>query len=163
MRRHWKLFQVCCYMQLLLTGLHCILSFIGIIQYMHPMHFFLRAIAYSIIFWLAAFGISLFNKLYPDQPVTGKDKKLFNRLFLINFFLSSFLFALVFAEVRSLQDFGRVLGLSSTELPFAFYIQLIAYGLMLFFHILILYGLYNLRVLLNNNFRKKKFEFENPG
>ncbi len=163
MRWHWKLFQFCCYLQILLAVLHCVISFIGVFQYINSMHFFLRAIAYGLIFWLAAFGLSIFKKLYPDQPVTGKDKKLFNRLFLINFFLSAFLFALVFAERRNLQVYGRMFGLSGTELPFEFYIQLIAYLLMLIFHLLILYGLYNLRLLLYSNYRKKKFEFENPG
>lgn len=163
MQRGWKLFQVCCYLQLLLTALHCVVSFIGMVQYMHPMSFLLRTIAYGLIFWLAAFGLSIYKRLFPDQPVTGKDKKLFNRLFLINFFLSAYLFGLVFAEVSMINDIGRMLNLRSTELPFEFYIQLIAYLLMLIFHLVILYSLYNLRLLLNTNFRKKRFEFENPG
>ena len=162
MRGYWKLFQVCCCLQILLSALHGIVSFIGVFQYIHPMQFILRAIAYGFIFWLAAFGLSIFNKLYPDQPITGKDKKLFNRLFLINFFLSAFLFALVFAELGRLQDYIRMFGLSGTELPFEFYIPLIAYLLMLLFHFLILYGMYNLRIQLYHNYRKKKFEFENP-
>jgi hypothetical protein len=163
MRGYWKLFHACCYLQLLLTALHCIVSFIGVFQYLHPLHFFLRTIAFGLFFWLAAFGLSIYKKLFPDQPVTGKDKKYFNRLFLINFFLSVFLFALVFSEMKELQIIRRMTGLNYLELPFAFYIQLIAYLLILVFHLLILSGLYNLRLLLDHNFRKKKFDFENQG
>ncbi len=160
MERRWKVYQVACYLQLLFTGLHSFVSFVGVFQFKHPIYFLLLTIAYGLLFWLAGFGISIYNRLYPDKPVAGKDKRLFNRLFLINFFLSVFLFGLVFAEISTLNDISDILSLSITGLPIPFYIQLIAYILMLIFHFLILYGMYNLRVLLNINSQKKKFEFE---
>jgi hypothetical protein len=160
MRIGWKLFQICCCLQLLLTGLYAVFSFFGMFEKDQPVPFLIRTVAFCFLFWLPAFGLSTFNRLYPDQPVTGKSKKLFNRLFIINFLLSAFLFGLVFSELGSLSDLSRRLYMSRTELPFAIYIQLISYLLMIVFHFLILYGLYSLRLLLNYNFRKKKFEFE---
>ena len=94
--------------------------------------------------------------------LVGSDKKKFNRLFLLNFLLIVFLFGLIFSEISSLTDARYLLSESGSVLPFSFYIQLIAYLAMLIFHLMILYGLYKLRLLLFYNFNKKKFEFENP-
>lgn len=161
MPKNWMLFKIFCYLQILLTAFHSVISFFGIFQHLQPALFIFSTIAYGLNFWLAAFALSLLNNLYPDKPVAGKDKKLFNRLFLVNFFLTVLLFGFVFAEIRTIRDLGKLLGLTITEIPFSFFTQLIVYVLMTVFHLIILYGLYRLRFLLYQNFMKKKFEFEN--
>ena len=155
---NWKFFQVCCCLQLMLVGLHGIVSLFAIFYSTHPFYFFLYSVAYILIMWLALFGLQIFKKLYPDEPVDGKDKKTFNRLFIINFLLTAFLFGLFFSELRSINAIRNSLGLPWSGLPFSFFIQLICYILMMIFHLLILYGLYKLRVTLYLNYRKKKFE-----
>lgn len=159
---NWKLFQVYCCLQIILASIHSLVSFIGIFTTSHPLYFILCTLAYALIAWLAVFGLSLYNNLFPDQPITGIKKKLFNRLFIINFLLTIFLFGLLFSEINTLKEICQTLNLSFSELPFSFYIQFIAYLLMLIFHSLILYGMFHLRITLYRNYRNKKFEFENP-
>lgn len=159
---NWKLFQVYCCLQILFAGIHSLVSFIGVFTTAHPLYFILCTLAYALIAWLAIFGLSMYNKLFPDQPVTGSKKKLFNRLFIINFLLTIFLFGLLFLEINTLKGISQSLSLSLSTLPFSLYIQIIAYLLMLIFHLLILYGMFQLRITLYRNYKNKKFEFENP-
>jgi len=106
-------------------------------------------------------GINLVNNNYPDEPVQDVQKKTFNRTFLLNFLLLSFLFAFVVAEFRELKQLAAFTNKSLFQLPLDFFITLIAYLLMLLLQLAILYGLYKLRLELYSNFMNRKFDFEN--
>jgi hypothetical protein len=122
--------------------------------------FFLHSCAFALMAALSIVALNIINNNYPDIPVAGKQKILFNWLFLINFLLLSFLFGLVFAEYKVLKSAAILLNRSISTLPSGFYLFFIIYTTMLVFQFLILYGLYELRLLLYMNWRKKKFEFE---
>lgn len=110
---------------------------------------------------LAILGLTLMSTHYPDKPVTGKQKSVFNWLFLLNFLLLAFVFALFFSSLKQLKLASLVLSKPVLSLPLEF---LVSFGItivLLIFHFMILYGLYNLRRKLYINFyANKQFEFE---
>jgi hypothetical protein len=124
-------------------------------------YFMLEAIFFLLIAALAILGISLLHTNYPDKPVAGKQKSLFNWLFLFNFLLLAFLFGLFFSEYRQLNSLREFGGRRVISLPFKVLAPLfISLGLLIF-QFIILYGLYTLRrELFLNYIRDKQFEFE---
>jgi len=155
----WKIFRLICIVQLLAAaacGLETLFYFF--------LHISVRNIAGIFLFGatmlLCILGINIVNNNYPEEPVQGKQKKIFNRLFLLNFILLTFLFGFIIAEIRSLDQFAINIGKSFFEIPVSLFLSLSVYWLMLIFQLIILYGLYRLRLELYSNFMKRKFEFE---
>jgi hypothetical protein len=156
----WKIFRAICIVQLLLASLTLLQSLFYLFLY-----FSFRSIAglmlFTAIMFLCILGMNLVNNNYPDEPVQGSQKKNFNRLFLLNFLLLSFLFGFIIAEFNALKQFASTVALTFFRLPFGAFVMLTAYLLMLIFQLAILYGLYRLRLELYSNFLNRKFEFEN--
>ena len=155
----WKLFRAICIVQMIAAALNTLAILF---------HFFVHA-SWSGIIGLALFlaimlltilAVNLLNTNYPDDPVDGNQKKNFNRLFLVNFLFLSLLFGFIIAEMRSLTQLADVTLKNILDLPFSIFMMLIVYMSMLIFQLIILYGLYKLRILLYSNFMKRKFEFE---
>jgi hypothetical protein len=107
---------------------------------------------------LCILGINLVNNNYPEEPVEGRQKKVFNRLFLLNFILLTFLFGFIIAEIRSLNQFAGDLGTTFFKIPLSLFLMLVVYLAMVIFQLFILYGLYQLRLELHSNFMKRKFD-----
>lgn len=152
-------FRLVCVAQVILTTWFGIISLLNLFQ-TGAFIYLLQAVCYFFICWLPVFALSLFSNNYPDKPVVGSQKKIFNRLFILNFLLTSFLFAFVFQEYRSLSAIAYLTGLSFFEVFPEIFVEFVVYIGMLIFHLLILYGLYQLRISLADNFTEKKFEFE---
>lgn len=112
---------------------------------------------------LAIFGINLVNTNYPDKPVAGRQKSVFNWLFLLNFLLLAFLFALFFSSYNQLKIISTLLGRSFFSLPVRMLLTFLNPFTILAFQFIILYGLYTLRRKLYENFNARQFEFEAPG
>jgi uncharacterized integral membrane protein len=115
---------------------------------------------YLCIMLLTILGINLLHNNYPDEPVEGKQKKNFNRLFLVNFLFLALLFGFVIAEFRSLTQLASLSSKQLFDLPLSIFLMLITYTGMLVLQLIILYGLYRLRLELYANFMKREFEFE---
>ena len=115
-----------------------------------------HAIAFAII---AALPVRVFMVLgtnYPDKVIEGRSKKNFNRIFLINILLISYLLAYVIRDFRSGMDNVNDKGF------FIFYLfSLIGSLSMLVIHLCILYSLFWLRKQITINASYKDFEFEN--
>jgi cytosine/uracil/thiamine/allantoin permease len=109
---------------------------------------------------LCILAVNLLNNNYPDSPVTGTQKKNFNRLFLLNFVFLVFLFATFFNDTRALRSMMAILHRDISGLPVTALLVAAGDTLMLLFQLIILYGLYVLRRELYFNFYKRKFEFE---
>lgn len=155
----WKIFRITCIVQLLAASANAL----------EKLFYFFLNLSFSNIAGLLLFiaimllcilGINLVNNNYPEEPVAGRQKKVFNRLFLFNFLLLTFLFGFIIAEIRSLNQFAGKLGTTFFEIPFSLFLMLLIYLVMLIFQLIILYGLYHLRLELYSNFMKRKFEFE---
>ena len=124
------------------------------------LYFILEACFYLLMAGLAILGINLATSNYPDKPVTGKQKTTFNWLFLINFLLIAFLFALVFTSIADLRHAAALWNIPILDLPGRIWLPLFISIILLSFQFGILYGLYNLRRKLYFNYHSKQFEFE---
>jgi cytochrome bd-type quinol oxidase subunit 2 len=119
----------------------------------------LQAIAFGFIAALPILTFTIYNNNYPDKLIEGRQKKNFNRIFLINFLLIAFLFGFVFRDYRDAILQSRSLGLGS-ESYLVFFIPFIISCCILIFHFSILYGLYWLRQQISNTISRKQFDFE---
>ena len=155
----WKFFGLTCVLQLLTTAFFSITSFINLLQ-LGLFYFLLQTIAFVLMTWLTILALNILNNNYPDVPVGGRQKTIFNWLFLLNFLLLAFLFGLVIAEYKNLKALTNLLDRSIFSLPFKWLLPFFIYSIILVFQFIILYGLYAIRIELYRNFMKKQFEFE---
>lgn len=155
----WILFRIVCFFQTAIAAFVVLSSVFGFVQYPSFTEV-ARALLFMLVLMLAIFGINLLNNNYPDKPIEGGQKTAFNRLFLLNFVFLAFQFGFVFAEYRSANRYAQLLDTAIYKIPFYLLISLITYIVTLIFQLIILYGLYELRRLLYDNFKKKKFDFE---
>lgn len=153
------LFRIVCFLQMIIT---VFLAFKSVIYLFATgyFYFFLQSFFFLLMASLAILGLSLMGSNYPDRPVIGKQKAVFNWLFLLNFLLIAFLFGLVFSEYNRLAVIGHVLNKPVFSLPFRLLIDWLTNVTILLFQFSILYGLYTLRRQLYINSYNKQFEFE---
>lgn len=155
----WKIFRMICIAQLLAAS-------VNILQRLF--YFFINfsfsnvagLVLFVAIMLLCILAINLVNNNYPEEPIEGRQKKVFNRLFLLNFILLTFMFGFIIAEVRRLNLFAENLDIAFFQVPLSLFLMLLIYLSMLILQLIILYGLYRLRLELYSNFMKRKFEFE---
>ena len=155
----WNLFRLLCILQMIagaFKALEALLTFFQTISFGS----IAAVLLFTTIFMLAVFGINLLNNNYPDNPVEGRQKKVFNRLFLLNFVFLTFLFGFIIIEIREIRQLAMVGGKNFFGFPISIFILLILYSAMLVLQLVILSGLYRLRLELYDNFMNRKFEFE---
>ena len=156
----WKLFKFVCFLQMLATVYLTLTSFISLFQSLE-LYYIFETMAFALMACLAILALNVLGSNYPDKPVTGRQKSIFNWLFLLNFLLIAFLFGLFFAEFGQLKMLAVFLERSVFGLPFRMLFPLLVISMLLVFQFIILYGLYEIRRLLYKNFLiNKKFEFE---
>lgn len=147
-------------MQMLATVYFALTAFISLFQ-SGEVYYFFETIAFALMSSLAIMALNILGNNYPDKPVAGGQKTIFNWLFLLNFLLLAFLFGLFFAEYGQLKALSGIMSRPLATLPFRFFVPFLAIIMLLIFQFVILYGLYTLRRLLYINFfEKKQFEFE---
>jgi len=158
MTRFWLIIlRIVCVIQMLIAIFQSLFSFTGLLLN-GEFIFLLQAIAFALIAALPVFTFIIFNNNFPDKLIEGRLKRNFNRLFLINFLLISFLFGFVFMDYKQAIHLSEITG---TYRPYIeFFIPFIVSCTMLIFHFSILYGLYWLRRHINNNNGQKQFDFE---
>lgn len=156
----WKLFRAICIAQLIAAAFNILDTLFNFFRYASWSGLIGLALFLAIMF-LAVLAIHLLNNNYPDEPVEGKQKKSFNWLFVINFLFLSFLFGFIISEFRSLNHLTNITGKTFFDFSFGIFLMLFIYAGMLIFQLIILYGLYKLRIELYTNFMKRKFDFEN--
>jgi heme/copper-type cytochrome/quinol oxidase subunit 3 len=155
----WVLLRIVCFFQTAIAAFVVLSSIFGFVRYPSFTEV-ARALLYLLVLMLSIFTINVLNNNYPDKPIEGPQKSAFNRLFLLNFVFLAFQFGFVFAEYRSANRYAQLLDTAIYNIPFYLLISLITYSVTLIFQLIIFYGLYTLRRLLYENFRKKKFDFE---
>lgn len=155
----WKLFRAICIVQMIAAAVNLLTTLFNFFRYASWAGV-ISLVVYTAILLLAILAVNLLNTNYPDEPVEGRQKKNFNRLFLINFLFLAFLFGFIIAEFRSLNKLAATIDKSLFSLPPGIFLMLVTYIVMLIFQLIILYGLFKLRLELYSNFTKRKFEFE---
>jgi hypothetical protein len=155
----WKLFRAICIVQMLAAAVNVLDILFNFFVYASWGGLIGLAL-FTFIMLLTILAVSLLNNNYPDDPIEGKQKKSYNRLFIINFLFLTFLLGFIIAEFRSLNKLANSSGKYLSDLPPGIFLMLIVYIFMLLLQLVVLYGLYKLRVELYSNFMKRKFDFE---
>ena len=155
----WKLFRAICIVQMIAAAVNVLDILFTFFRYA-SWSGLIGLSLFTAILLLTIVAVNLVNNNYPDNPVEGRQKKSFNRLFLINFLFLAFLFGFIIAEFGSLNKLSISLSVDFYSLPPGIFLMLFVYAAMLVLQLLILYGLYKLRLELYANFMKRKFEFE---
>lgn len=145
----WKLFRLVCIIQMIIVAFELILSVGGLFGKEFIVFSFITSVAYLLIFVFVYQGLSLINYNYPDTPLSVRQKKIFNWLFLLNFLLIALLFGQIVNEWRAL-PIPELFQLSVSDILY-FGFPLIISVLLFIFHIIFLIGMYNLRRLIYHN------------
>ena len=155
----WKIYRIVCVLQMIAAAF---ILFSTLFDFFRHASFgdVFKLLLFLLVMLLSIFAVNLLNNNYPETPVTGNQKKTFNRLFLLNFIFLAVLFGLIIAEFRAVKAIAILLNKSMFSLHFATFVMLLVYIVVLVFQFVILYGLYDLRRLLYVNFTRKKFDFE---
>jgi hypothetical protein len=164
MTRFWLIIlRIVCIIQILIAIFECLFSFTGLVLE-GEFILLLQSIASAFIAIFSIITFSISNNYFPDKIIEGRQKKKFNRIFLINFLLISFLFGLVFRDYKDYRNavkLSHVFTVTGNYMPLVPYlISLIISCAMLIFHFSILYGHYWMRRYINNNANRKQFDFE---
>ena len=164
MTRFWLIIlRIICIIQILIAIFECLFSFTGLVLE-GEFILLLQSIASAFIAIFSIITFSISNNYFPDKIIEGRQKKNFNRIFLINFLLISFLFGLVFRDYKDYRNavkLSHVFTVTGNYMPLVPYlISLIISCAMLIFHFSILYGHYWMRRHINNNVGSKQFDFE---
>ncbi len=117
-------------------------------------------VVFLAILLLTILAINLLGQNYPDEPIEGRQRRSYNRLFLLNFLFLAPLFGFAVAEFRSLSQLAALSNQQITGLPWTIFLMLLNYIAMLLMQLYILFGLFKLRIELYANFRQREFEFE---
>ena len=159
MTRFWLIIlRIICILQALMAIFACFASLFDLLTEGSFMAL-LQAIAFGFIAALPILTFTVYNNNYPDKLIEGRQKKLFNRIFLIIFLLIALLFGFVFRDYRDAVQISNLPGFKSRS-HLLFFLPFIISCIILVFHFSILYGLYWLRRHINNNVSSKQFDFE---
>jgi hypothetical protein len=145
----WKLFRALCIVQLILVAFKGIYSFSHLFFGTNKLVSSIDMIAYALVFIFVYQGLSMLNYNYPDIPLSPKQKRSFNILYLINFILIAYLFAQVVNNWWILPYVFK-----SGIIKNYWYImgsQLLSPWLIFIIHLVFLGGMYNLRRLIHQN------------
>jgi hypothetical protein len=146
----WKIFRAICIVQLILVAFKGMLSFARLFDNGSVLISFIDTVAYALVFMFVYHGLSMLNYNYPDTPLSPRQKRLFNILYLINFILIAYLFAQV---VNNWWMVRLVFGPEQTDNRS----RLIVTALLLFswvifiIHFIILAGMFRLRRFIHEN------------
>jgi hypothetical protein len=114
------------------------------------------AIAFALIAALPVRVFIILGNNYPDKIIEGKPKKNFNRIFLINILLISYLLTYVIRDFKSGMN-----SINDNGFFIFFLFSFIGSLSILVIHLCILYSLFWLRKQIVINAGYKDFEFEN--
>jgi hypothetical protein len=112
--------------------------------------YLINIIAYTAVFLFVYHGLSILNYNYPDTPLSARQKRLFNVLYLINFLLIAFLFA------RVVNDWWMVRLVFDPEgqRDYAWYIMtafVLISWIIFIIHLVTLAGMFRLRRFIHEN------------
>ena len=135
------------------------MSLIGMIQDFSFIYL-LQCVGFAFIAALPVQVFIIIGNNYPDKPIVGKQKRNFNRMFLVNAFLLTLLFGFVFYDIQDIfyppDDIISIARLyEPPSLP-----DFILSCLMLIFQLVILFGMFWLRNTINLNTAREQFDFE---
>lgn len=148
----WKIFRSVCIVQLILVAFKAMMSFGQVLFRGNALVGLINVVAYALVFVFVYHGLSMLNYNYPDVPLSQKQKRWFNILYIINFILIAFLFAQVVNswwmlkfvfDTETYQGFKRYWFTITAHLLFSWVIFII--------HFVFLAGMFRLRRFIHEN------------
>src|SRR5687768_15447271 len=137
----WKLFKTLCIVQMLAAAFNVLDMLFNFFRYASWSSLIGFTVFLSIML-LTILAVNVLNNNYPDEPIEGRQKKNFNRLFLVNFLFLAPLFGFIIAEFRSLSQLASLTSKQIFDLPLSIFLMLLNYSGVLILQFLVLYGLY---------------------
>lgn len=149
----WKIFRTVCILQLILVAFELMISIAHLFYGKRIIISLLETFTYAFILIFLYTGFTLLNDHYPDTPLSQKQKRNFNLLYLLNFLFIAVLFGEIVSEWRTTVPFITMV---KTDITGYFLIGmfLLLSMLVFIFHIIFLGGMYQLRRLLYINSNK---------
>jgi hypothetical protein len=146
----WKLFRLSCIIQMILVVLQLIGAVSGLFRPNFLLYSLSGTIVYILMFLFLFQGLSLINYNYPETPLSPRQKRNFNWLYLLNFLGIAYLFAVMVSEIKL--TFPLITQLDTDLLNlilfgFSFAVATISFV----FHLVFLAGMYKLRRLIYHN------------
>jgi len=146
----WKIFRAVCIVQLVLVAFKGMLSVSALFYKTGFVVNFINAIAYGCVFLFVYHGLSMLNYNYPDVPLSPKQKRWFNILYLVNFLLIAFLFA----QIVNTWWMGELIvhnGMVATRFWFILTSNFLFAWIIFIIQLLALGGMFRLRRLIYQN------------
>jgi hypothetical protein len=163
MNLRWKLFRFVCILQMILVACQVFMYIAALFTGRNLFYNLLVIAIFCIMVIFIYHGLSILNYNYPDTPLTVRQKRTFNWLFLINFLLIAFLFA------RVINDWWIIPFLFGAEVEFGsglFFLTPFLLSIFIFaFHLILLTGFYMLRRTIHQRTITgwyQQFEANNP-
>ena len=148
----WKAFRTVCIVQLILVAFKGMFSLREIFIQANALVGFINIIAYTLVFIFVYHGLSMLNYNYPDVPLSPKQKRWFNILYLLNFILIAFLFAQIVNSWWMVPFVFDLININKNKGAW-FYITamvLISWGIFIM-HFIFLAGMFKLRRVIYEN------------
>lgn len=141
----WKLFRVLCILQMILAGFHGALWIHSLLRANGGILAILGISVFGTMLYYLYMGLSIINYNFPDTPLSPRQKKRFNLLFILNFLSIAFVFGTIVSEWRSSRDLlNFIRPHNATGYFFALLFFMVA--LILFvFHLIFLWGMIYMR------------------
>ena len=160
MTRVWLIIlRVICAIQLVIT-IYTSFFLLTVLATGGGFTYFLQAVAFAFIAALPVRVFLVLRNNYPDNVIEGKEKRNFNRVFLINVLLITFLLGFVIRDYREAVRLSKILTVGAPPSRLTYYYDFITSLSMLIIHLCILYALFWLRKQINLNVNNKQFDFE---
>lgn len=145
----WKIFKTICIVQLVLVAFQGMLTLSGLFSAQHILMSIIEIIVYTCVFIFVYEGLSILNYNYPDIPLSPKQKRSFNLLFIANFLFIAFLFARV-VNTWSIMPYLFTNNLSNFN--WFYIIVLFFFSWFIFIiHLIFLAGMFRLRRQIHQN------------
>jgi hypothetical protein len=148
----WKAFRTICIVQLILVAFKGMLSFREVFGQANVLVGIINIIAYAVMFIFVYHGLSMLNYNYPDVPLSSKQKRWFNILYLLNFILIAFLFAQVVNDWWMVPFVFDMASISSNKGAWLYVAALVLISWFIFIiHFIFLAGMFRLRRVIYEN------------
>ena len=150
----WRLFKGIGILQMIMVIFLLVISITGVFYDANAGWRFFEALCYALMLLFLYQGFSLLNDNYPGTPLTQRQKRRFNLLFVFNFLLISFTFAKFIVQFR--YAYSMMSGGTFTSRGYVILLVPLLIAFLVFtFNIIYLAGMYRLRRTINENDRKK--------
>jgi len=148
----WKAFRTICIAQLILVAFKGMLSFREVFYTANALVGIIDIIAYAVVFIFVYHGLSMLNYNYPDVPLSPKQKRWFNILYLINFILIAFLFAQVVNSWWMVPFVFSMAAISANKGAWFYITAMVLISWFIFImHFIFLAGMFRLRRVIHEN------------